>query len=395
MYISDVLKISTLNVFRRKTRSSLSALSIIIGIMSVLLVSTIGTNGEELIVSEIEKMGLQGITLYKNNEVEALPLTENDSQALKKRFKNIVETLPIVLSTGEYVFNHISSNAILFGVGERADKVYNINVIHGRIPASADMLNREYVSVIDDELAYKAYKRTNVVNKKLVIEINNKLIETRIIGVISSQKSGINQMLGGEIPDFIYLPYTTLNELRSSESVDQIAIKCEDDYDSDGSEFARYLSEIKSAPNAYLSTDISEKISNVKKITNLVSLFISAISAIALIVSGLGIMNTMFSSTVERKREIGITMAIGATSRDILICFITESVLIAFIGGVIGAVIGNLITYYVFNALNIKFTFDAIKFIIVIMISILFGAVSSAVPAIKASKLEPINALKN
>ena len=100
MHLRDVLKISVLNIVRRKTRSFLTALSVIIGIMSVLLVATFGENGEKIIISEIEKMGLQGITLYPNNDYESLPLTENDSEKLQKRFSTITRVLPIVLSVG-------------------------------------------------------------------------------------------------------------------------------------------------------------------------------------------------------------------------------------------------------------------------------------------------------
>lgn len=395
MRIKDIFYISALNVFRRKSKNIITILSIIIGMASVLLVSSIGTSGEKMVISEIEKSGLQGIALAKNDASNGVGLEEYDQELLKQRFSSILNIVPVVFATGDCVLNKQPFKSVLFGVGANADNVYNVSVLHGRIPVDSDVKKRELVSVVDDEFALKVYKRTNIVGKPLTVIVNGKERKTKIIGVISSQKATVNQMFGGDIPDFVYLPYTTLNELKSSNYIDQFAIACEDGYTSDGSEFAQYLSSVKGTPNAYYSTNISSEINNVKKITNIISLVISAISSIALIVSGLGITNSVFSSAVERKREIGVCMAVGASTEDILWCFTAETIIISSLGGVIGTVIGNVIIWIVFNAINISYDFKVLKFILAIFVAVLIGIVSSAIPSIKASRLEPINALKN
>ena len=395
MKFRDIFNVSALNVFRRKSKNIITVLSVIIGIISVILVSSVGSSGEEFVVSEIEKLGLQGITISRNTEVEGVGLEENDQILLKKRFNCISNIIPVVFATGECVLNKHSFKAVFFGVGANADNVYNVNILHGRIPGNADVKKKESVAVIDDEFALKVYKRTNIVGKLLKLSVDGKEMKTRIIGVISSQKSTVNQMFGGEIPDFVYLPYTTLNELRSDTHIDQFAITCNEEYNSDGSEFAQYLSSVKGTPNAYFSSDISSGINNVKKITNIISFVISAISSIALMVSGLGIMNTVFSSTVERKREIGICIAIGASASDILWCFIAETSIISFFGGAIGTTVGNIIIGIVFNSLNIPYKFELLNYILAILVAVLIGVVSSIIPAIKAARLEPIDALKN
>ena len=122
---------------------------------------------------------------------------------------------------------------------------------------------------------------------------------------------------------------------------------------------------------------------------------ISVISSIALLVSGLGIMNTVFSSAAERKREIGICISIGASASDILWCFITETSIIVFTGAIIGALLGNIIIGIIVNILNISYTFELFNSISAILAAVLIGIMSSIIPAIKASKLDPINALKN
>jgi len=395
MRMIDVFSISALNVFRRKSKNIITILSVIIGMLSVLLISSIGTSGENFIISEIEKSGLQGIMLSKNNEVKGGRLEESDQLLLKKRFDSITNIVPVVLATGECILNKHSFEAVFLGVGAHADNVYNVNVLHGRIPVDSDVKGRGNVSVVDDEFALKVYKRTNIVGKPLTLVINGKERKTKIIGVISSQKATVNQMFGGEIPDFIYLPYTTLNELKSDTVIDQFAISCNDGYTSDGSEFAQYLSSVKGTPDAYFSTDISSEINNVKKITKIISLVISLISSIALIVSGLGITNAVLSSVIERKREVGICIAIGATEADVLWCFITETIIISFLGGFFGTTIGNIIIAAVFDAVNISYEFKLLNYISAISVAVLIGIISSTIPAIKATRLEPINALKN
>lgn len=395
MRMIDVFSISALNVFRRKSKNIITILSVIIGMLSVLLISSIGTSGENFIISEIEKSGLQGIMLSKNNEVKGGRLEESDQLLLKKRFDSITNIVPVVLATGECILNKHSFKAVFLGVGAHADNVYNVNVLHGRIPGNSDVKGHGNVSVVDDEFALKVYKRTNIVGKPLTLVINGKERKTKIIGVISSQKATVNQMFGGEIPDFIYLPYTTLNELKSDTDIDQFAISCNDGYTSDGSEFAQYLSSVKGTPDAYFASDISSGVNNVKKITKIISLVISLISSIALIVSGLGITNTVLSSTIERKREVGICIAIGATEADILWCFITETIIISFLGGFFGTTIGNIIIAAVFDAVNISYEFKLLNYISAISAAVLIGIISSTIPAIKATRLEPINALKN
>lgn len=394
MYIKDVLKIAIMNALRGKTRSFLTALSIMIGVSSVLLVSSIGTSGETLITREIEKMGLQGISLYQTKDANSVPLNADDAKRLEKRFKTIEQTLPIVFETGTYKMNNFTSGAAILGVGEKADKVYNVSVLHGRIPNDSDVKKKARVVVIDDELAYKTYRRSNVVGKELVLKINNTNEKMQIIGVIKSQIDGINQMLGNNLPDIVYMPYSTLNELRESDELNQISVKCVNEYISDGSEFAEYLSNVKSSPGSYTTENLSQRVNEIKSITGLISLLISAIAAIALCVAGLGVMNTMFSSTAERKREIGVCMAIGARSTDILMCFLTESIIIALIGGTLGAIIGCVITFEISNILNLDFIFNIKSFLTAEIVSFICGGLFSAIPALKASKLQPIDALR-
>ncbi len=395
MLIKDILKISLLNALRGRIRTALTALSIMIGVASVLLVESIGSGGEQVIIGEIEKLGLSGIAISQNFNEETTPLCAEDAEALERTFSEISDAMPIVMQYGAIKFNKVISDSVILGVGARADKIYNVNLLYGRVPNEVDIRSNRKVAVIDNELAEKSYKRVNVVGKQIVVNFSGKKEKYEIIGVIKSQKDGINQMLGGGIPDFIYIPYTTVNETRNENSVSQIAVKCIGDDEESGEKFADFLSRRKGFDNAYISENMTSKIGEIKTITNLVSLIISAIAAISLCVAGIGIMNTMFSSTAERYREIGICMAVGASSRDISLCFLAESIIISLIGGTAGALFGWIGILAISNLIGVKSIYSIWTFIGAEVISILCGAIFSVIPAVKASKLDPIITLRN
>ena len=146
--------------------------------------------------------------------------------------------------------------------------------------------------------------------------------------------------------------------------------------------------------NGYLAENISSRMNDVKFLTSMISMLISAISAISLCVAGIGIMNTMFSSTYERSREIGICMALGATGRDILFLFLFESIIIALFGGSIGALLGLLITFVFSDILNISVYLSFKMFFVAEVVSLACGSIFSIIPAIKAARLNPIAALR-
>lgn len=392
MHFYDILRVSFLNTLRGKTRSMLTAMSIMIGVASVILVSTIGSSGERIIVDEIEKFGLDGISVYQGSG-NSKAIYASDAQLLKNRFNTITETMPFVAQYGSYKINKTNTSAVLIGIGSNSDKIYNISTLHGRLPNESDIERKRKIAIVDAEFAKKSYHRENIVGKNIELSINGISDKYTIVGIIQAQKDGFNQILGGNLPDIVYVPYSTLNKQRNGEELSQIAIKCS--VSTDGDEFAQYLSRIKGCEkDGYVAQNLSSKIGEVKSITGIVSVIMSAVAAIALCVAGLGVMNTMFSSTKERASEIGICMAIGAKSRDVMICFVTESVIIALVGGTVGVAIGISLISAVSKILNFNLIYSTRTFLIAEIVSIICGGLFSLIPAAKASWTEPITALK-
>ena len=393
MYLKDILRLSVMNVIRSRIRSFLTVLAITIGVSSVLLVSSFGTGGEKLINSELQKLGLRGISVFQNQNSNSVPLYKEDATRLEERFEYIKKALPLVLDTGRLKFNKVSSDAVLLGVGGNPEEVYNVTLLYGRTPDDSDINAKKRVVVIDNELALKAYRRENVVGKPITIEYDGKNEKFDIIGVIKSQKDGINQLLGNSLPNFLYLPYSTLNELRDKSDISQIAVSCIAGYESDGTEFSDFLSKVKSAPGSYSAKNVSAKISEIESISELVAGVMSAVAAIALLVAGIGIMNAMLATTSERKREIGILMAVGAQKKNVLICFLCEAVIVVMTGGIFGALIGFTFLNIVSKLVEFEIMFDFKTLFRTEMISFICGIVFAIIPALKASRVNPIIAL--
>jgi len=395
MHVNDVFRIAGKNVHSNSVRTWLTILSISIGVSSVMLIVSMSVSGEALISNELDKLGIQGITLYSNN-IEQYPLKKYDAEYIRDSISEISYAVPIAVEYGSYRIKNEQGNAVFWGVGEDANKVINLDLKHGRIFNEADVRFEKNVAVIDLELAKKIYGRENITGKEIVLSFGEDSEKFKIIGIISSQKDGINQISGGIIPDFIYLPYTTVNRICATEDVDQIALKCMNGFSSEkvGNKAKKLLNRKNNTVDVFSVENLTGHIDNLKSITGIVGLILSVIAAISLLVSGLGIMNTVLSSAKERKKEIGICIAIGATGKDIMTCFLAESAIIAAIGGIIGGTTGLGISIGILSVLNMPFSFSMKNIVIIEAVAVFTGILFSILPAKKATKLNPIVALR-
>lgn len=394
MRLRDVFFISAHNAWRGRTRAALTAISVAIGVASVMLISSLGDSGCAVIERELSKLGLNGITVYASRS--GVDLTLSDVKAIAQNVPEVEDAQPLIIEMGGYRIKNDQGSILLWGVDTDIEQVITIDLLHGRMPNRADIAQKKNVVVVDADLALSQYKRTNIVGKEIILTTSDNAEPFEIIGVIRSQKDGINQMVGGIIPQFAYVPYSTLGEFRACNALSQIAIQCAPDADTEkvGEEASQALSRMNHRPDSYRSENMTGHVGRLRSIAGLVALLISAIAAISLAVAGLGIMNTMLAATTERRREIGIMMAIGAKRRDIACCFMAESALVAGIGGAIGAILGIGLSFFITSALGMPNVFSPMKFIIAEAVAILCGVVFAVIPSRRAAKLDPIMTLR-
>ena len=376
-------------VFRNKLRSFLTILGIAVGVTSVVLVSSIGEIGTAAIDSELSEMGMDSLV------ISASELNENDLQTVKA-VSNVSDAMPLMNKVTTVSMHNKTVSAMVWGVNEDADKVVNLEIKYGRLLNRGDIAQKNHVCVIDEAIANDMYKRGNITGKTIEVLINGNQAEFEIVGVVRSGVNTLQNMLGGFIPDFVYIPYSVMQDYTNSYKFDNITVKLNDKTDSENAaqviENMLNVSKEKTGVKVENLLQQKEKMNN---IMNIASVALSVVAGISLIVSGISIMTVMLVSVSERTREIGIKKSIGATTYAIMYEFLLESVLITLIGGVIGFVIGAGLSALLCFAVGLPAAVNVNTAISVLIISVATGVLFGVYPARKAAMLRPVDALRH
>lgn len=402
MNILESIQVSLGAIFANKMRSLLTMLGIIIGISSVITVVALGEGSQKAIDEEFEQFGVGRAFLsmnWRENYSMRDLLTPDDIDVLKRTFSDELEAIvPYVHENGKVKSKSEKINVNITGGDENYIKIEKVDMIKGRYLTEEDVKGKRPVSIIDKEMALEIFGRTNVLGESIDIEVWESPVSLVIIGVYEKPKSTL-QAMGGQTLGNIFVPYTTLEKTTGGGdfywNVD-MSISKEADIDNITRKMIRLIEKRhgNEGENKYFIQTAEGELESINKITGIITLVISAIAAISLLVGGIGVMNIMFVSVTERTREIGIRKAIGAKRRDILLQFLVESVIVSGIGGIIGTIIGVGLAFVVSSFIKIppgvSVSTIAIAWVFSAGVGIFFGIY----PANKASKLDPIDALR-
>ncbi len=376
-------------VFRKKLRSFLTILGIAVGVTSVVLVSSIGEIGTAAIDSELSEMGMDSLV------ISASELNENDLQAVKA-VSNVSDAMPLMNKVTTVSMRNKTVSAMVWGVNEDADKVVNLEIKYGRLLNRGDVAQKNHVCVIDEAIANDMYKRGNITGKTIEVLINGNQAEFEIIGVVRSGVNTLQNMLGGFIPDFVYIPYSVMQDYTNSYKFDNITVKLNDKTDSgNAAQVIENMLNVSKEKTGVKVENLLQQKEKMNNIMNIASVALSVVAGISLIVSGISIMTVMLVSVSERTREIGIKKSIGATTYAIMYEFLLESVLITLIGGVIGFVIGAGLSALMCLAVGLPAAVNVNTAISVLIISVATGVLFGVYPARKAAMLRPVDALRH
>ncbi len=405
------LKIATRALAKNKLRSGLTVLGVVIGIAAVTTMVSIGQSASALVQGELQSFGTNVIVIQPANRRRGgvrsgllNTLTADDATAIEDECSQIFATSPLVGAGGQVVYGNLNVQPNeMFGVGENYLQVRNWPMKFGSFFERSQIDKAEKVCVIGKTIVTKLFQTSNPIDQK--IRINNKPFT--IIGVLDSK--GAN-MVGQDQDSIILMPYSTVRRtlqgssfsnvdaiVASARSSDQMAL---------ASDEIRQLLLDRHQINASQKPDFeiqsTTEIANMLgMITGTMTLMLASIAGISLVVGGVGIMNIMLVSVTERTREIGIRMAVGARSRDILMQFLVESVLLSCIGGLIGFSLGIGASYGItmlINSLSSGTEWPVVISIPAAIMAFLFAAAVGVFfgfyPARRASKLDPIDALR-
>lgn len=383
-----------------KMRSFLTMLGIIIGISSVIMIIALGNGGKNNITGEFEKIGTNNVSIMvdTNKATQSDAITDNDIEAIKTKIDTVKYITPNVSATGKVSTEKEKIDASIAGGNEDYNSIQNTTIVSGRFFNGNDVLNSKAVGLIDEDGAKAIFGNTDVIGKGIKVEVNGNTKNITIIGITESQKSPGAGMRKDKRASII-APYTLvqqMNPLLSKIYAVTISATDKENVDSATNTTVNMLENRHNNPgkDIYTAQSMMNILSQINSVLGIFTTFVAAVAAISLLVGGIGVMNIMLVSVTERTREIGIRKAIGATTKTILIQFLTESIIVASIGGIIGLTLGYVGAQIAGLIAGITPSISALTVILVILFSSSIGIFFGIYPARKAASLNPIDALR-
>ena len=380
------LKLAFNSMFTNKMRTFLSLLGIVIGVGSVVTIMNLGESVKRTIT---DSMNIGGV-----DEITVIPMGSNSvfSEEFAYTFQDNVYGI-------ESVSAYVSTSATLRnGQETKSSQVYGVtssyidesSLLYGETFSKANNLMREQVVILGYDLAEDLFPGGGAVGSYVSI-YRSQAKQYRVIGVLEDTSGSV----GSNTNSNAYIPFNTFDErLKKVTAVSQYTIKVKEGFSATdvSSEVKSYLSSVASSNDYYVSS-AQELVDMTESVTGYLTTFLAAIAAISLLVGGIGIMNIMLVTVVERTREIGIRKALGATPKTIRSQFMVEATVLSIFGGIIGIVFGVVVSYVISSAAGWNLYFSLWAILISIGFSSAVGIFFGWYPAAKAAALDPIEAL--
>lgn len=400
MSIVESFKLALSSIWKHKVRSILTMLGVIIGVAAVIIIVAIGQGAktkmtEELFATEENAVDLwyEPIPVEGQDEAEMSweepVLTSEDVEVLSK-----VPGVKAVIATnqgwGPMVYEDKQGEMQITGVGPEFFTARNIQVVEGRPINSRDTDGLNRVIMVDTKAREKFFKnKADIIGE--IVDVNGN--PYKVVGVYESPIPEQYRSEDGEM----LMPRTVISMMFGNREIEQLAVVASDPekISETGRLAAETLTKAKKLEDGqYSINDFSDYEKEVDTVINLMTLFIGSIAGISLLVGGIGVMNIMLVSVTERTREIGLRKAIGATRGRILLQFLIESMTLTSIGGLVGIGLAIIGAMMVSKWSPITATVSPIVIIIGVGFSAFIGIIFGILPANKASKLSPIDALR-
>lgn len=391
----DYIKSAFQNLTRKRARTALTILGIAIGVGSVIIIGNISQCGTNALSTELDGLGLSGLSISSSMDAGNISLNENDLNIIKK-CDQVEQAAPIIVESTDVSTQRINLKALVWGIDTKASQIISINLLYGRLFSSQDISTSANVCLVDEAFSKSAYKRSNIIGKNISILYGGTQESFKVIGIIKTGSGLLQNIMGNYIPNFIYVPYTTVQTAAGRDDFDQIAVKVKvgANVDHTGETIVDSLNRNNGTTGAFVSNNLAKQKDSLTNMLGIITLILSAVGAISLLVASLSIMTVMLVSVNERTREIGIKKAIGAKRSSIMLEFMFEAVLISLIGCLFGIVAGYLISYMGASYFGFALSVRLDIMLLAVGFSLLSGTVFGVYPAYKASKLKPVDALR-
>ncbi|MFC2021435.1 ABC transporter permease [Chloroflexota bacterium] len=395
-------------IITHKLRSSLTILGIVIGVAAVISLMSIGKGAQADILDRIGNLGSDLITIspgashsggVRGAAGSSQTLTQEDAAAIAEQVAYVDSVAPSYSSNLQLIVGSKNTNSRVTGVTPEYQKVRNLEAAYGAFFSDYEYQRGARVVVLGSEVKETLFEGTDPIGQQ--IRMGGNIV--RVIGVLESKGGGF-----GSEDNSILVPLTALQQMvaqtRTSQGervISSIALTVGDEEQMD-----TVLEEITSllrtrhrlgpdAEDDFRIRSMLELAETLTEATDTLTLLLGAIAAISLLVGGIGVMNIMLVSVLERTREIGIRKALGAKERDIWGQFLIEAAFLTFSGGIIGVVVGWGVSYFINNSGVMTTVVGADIVILAVSVSVGIGLFFGFYPAWNASRLNPIDALRS
>lgn len=390
-----MIKLCFFGLKQRKGRTALISLSIAIGVFSVLIISIISDNGVNLINGELDSLGICGVSISKTATENEEMLSNDDLDNIKKQY--YVESATPIITANGFLKNNDNSAVLVCGIDENARSVISVETVSGEKIEYSDIVSKNMVCQIDEETAKEIFENKNPLGKKIDMFLCGEVNTFTVVGVVKESSSVLQTSVGELLPKLIYVPFTTLQKIMGTSKINQIAVDFSGEFSNDVC--VEKIKSVIGSKKIYSSTlqveDLNKQRNTLNNLLDIITVVLKLIGGISLIVSGIGIMTIMLVSVNEKTREIGIKKSIGAKKSNIVFEFIFESAFISALGGLFGVFLTFIVVLIAKMFFSLLIVINIKTIFLILSASVICGIVFGVYPAIKASNLKPIDALRN
>lgn len=398
--MQDVLYVAIKAILTNKVRSFLTMLGIIIGVSSVVLLTSIGTGLSAFVTKEFNDLGANTLLVFPGdpfgeNSVDqeqaaasltTSPLRMEDVRALERMRADITEVAPFNMGADKASYRQEEKSVSILGSTANYGAAFNIQAEKGRFFTEREDASADRVVVLGFDVAETLFGKVDPIGKKLKLGAQT----YTVVGVAEKKGGGFG---GPSYDTYVYMPLQTFFKQYDTDTIIRIVIKTQttDRLPEHIKNIEEKLGE-RLDDDEFSVVDQSEILDTINQILGVLTAGLGGISGISLLVGGIGIMNIMLVSVTERTREIGLRKALGATPNVIMLQFLIEAAVLSFIGGGIGIAIAFLGTLAIQSFIPAAVTPYAVM--LAFGVSTVVGLVFGAAPARRAAQLSPIEALR-
>ena len=386
---------------RNVMRSILTILGIVIGVGAVITMVTIGGGATLQVRQQIASMGSNllmvgpGKRLGPGRSTDSVPFEVADAEAIARDVNSIAAVAPVASQSVRAIFGNQNWSPQVAGSNNQYFQVTNRKIKAGRYFNDSELRSGAAVCIVGETVRKKLFGGQVPLGEKIRLE----KISCEIIGIL--EEKGQNTM-GMDQDDIVVIPLRTFQRrISGNQNVGLIQVSVRDGASTEKAQSdieqlireRRHLS--ASEEDNFHVRDMKEIANMLTGTTQLLTALLSAVAAVSLLVGGIGIMNIMLVSVTERTREIGIRLAIGALEHEVLLQFLMESVVLSSFGGLIGIVMALAASVVLSGVLNVPFVFNTGIIVVAFLFSGAVGVIFGYFPALKAARLDPIDALRH